>query len=87
MRLKGSSLLDNLFSLSLIVIGNCFKICRGWFDWLFTNEMLEFGFLKGKYVLVLRFSSMSRKSVCFSPASAVILKPHLANIFLSDFDH
>ena len=72
MRLKGSSLLDNLFSLSLTVIGNCFKIFRGWFDWLFTMKMLEFGVLKIKYVLVLRFNSISRKSVCFSPVSTVI---------------
>ena len=29
---------------------------------------------------------MSRKSVCFSPASTATLKPHLSNIFLSAFD-
>ena len=29
---------------------------------------------------------MFRKSVCFSPSSTVILKPHLENIFLSTFD-
>ena len=53
---------------------------------MFTKKMIEFSFLKGKYVLVLRFSSISMKSVCFSPTSTVIFKPHLANIFLSDFD-
>ena len=46
-------------SLSLIVIGYCFKICRGWFDWLFTKKILELGFSKGNYVLVLKFNSMS----------------------------
>ena len=65
----------------MTVIGNCFKICRWWFDWLFTKKMLEFSFLK---VLVIRYNSISRKSVYFSPALTVIL--NLANNFLGDFD-
>ena len=82
MRLKSSSLLDSLFSLSLIVIGNCFKSELI----VFLQKKIRIWFFKCEIFFSSKVNSMSRKTVYISCASTVTLKPHSLNVFLSAFD-